>query len=214
MKRDCHIDFVDTYAAGFVKDDFLKAGKFDTRFSTASVEDQEFSFRMWKNGYRMVFNPAARVYHTHSDTLWNYMKKKFRIGFWKALVLKSHPKKLVRDSHTPQTLKLEMGFAMLFLTSLVLSPVSSQALFYGLFPLAGFVVTICPFVLKLFRQDPAVALFAPFLLSARAVSLSLGLMAGALEFYVLNGRTGGEEKCVKLELPNMPKIKQLDKVRN
>ncbi len=190
MKRDCHIDFIDTYAAGFVKDDFLKAGKFDTRFPTASVEDQEFSFRMWKKGYRMVFNPAARVYHTHSDTLWNYMKKKFRIGFWKALVLKSHPKKLVRDSHTPQTLKLEMVFAMLFLSSLVLSPVSSQALFYGLFPLAGFLVTICPFVLRLFRQDPAVALFAPFLLSARAVSLSLGLIFGTLRLCILNGRCG------------------------
>jgi glycosyltransferase involved in cell wall biosynthesis len=188
MKRDCHIDFIDTYAAGFIKKDFLRAGKFDTRFPTASVEDQEFSFRMWKKGYRMVFNPAARVYHTHSDTLWNYMKKKFRIGFWKALVLKSHPKKLVRDSHTPQTLKLEMAFAMLFLSSLVLSPVSSQALFYGLFPLAGFLVTICPFVLRLSRQDPAVALFAPFLLSARAVSLSLGLILGTLRLCILNGR--------------------------
>jgi glycosyltransferase involved in cell wall biosynthesis len=161
MKRDCHIDFIDTYAAGFIKKDF---------------------------GYRMVFNPAARVYHTHSDTLWNYMKKKFRIGFWKALVLKSHPKKLVRDSHTPQTLKLEMAFAMLFLSSLFLSPVSSQALFYGLFPLAGFLVTICPFVLRLSRQDPAVALFAPFLLSARAVSLSFGLILGTLRLCILNGR--------------------------
>jgi hypothetical protein len=66
--------------------------------------------------------------------------------------------------------------------------VSSQALWYGLFPLAGFLVTISPFVVKLFRQDPAVGLFAPFLLSARAVSLSLGLMLGTLKLCILNGK--------------------------
>lgn len=190
MKRDCHIDFIDTYAAGFVKKDFLAAGQYDTRFPTASVEDQEFSFRMWKKGYRMVFNPDARVYHTHSPTLWNYMKKKFRIGFWKALVLKKHPEKLVRDSHTPQLLKLEMVFATLFLISLSLWPIRADFLFYGLFPLAAFMATITPCVLKLFKKAPGVALCSPFLFFARAGCLSLGLMAGTVKLCVSNGNRG------------------------
>jgi glycosyltransferase involved in cell wall biosynthesis len=192
MKRDCHIDFIDTYAAGFVKKDFLSAGKFDTRFPTASVEDQEFSFRMWASGYRMVFNPEAKVYHTHSDSLWNYMKKKFRIGFWKPLVLKRHPKKIVRDSHTPQSLKFQMVFAMLLLGCLILGPLDSDFLFYGLFPFTGFLVTIFPFALRLFRKDPLVALCSPFLLSARAISLSFGLLAGAFSCHVSNGSAGSE----------------------
>jgi glycosyltransferase involved in cell wall biosynthesis len=195
MKRDCHIDFVDTYAAGFVKKDFLAVGKYDTRFPTASVEDQEFSFRMWEKGCRMVFNPEARVYHTHADGLWNYMKKKFRIGFWKALVLKGHPEKVVRDSHTPQSLKLEMVFAMLFLVSLLLWPVDRQLLFYGLCCLTAFLAMVAPFVFRVFRKDPAVALFSPLLLFGRAVSLSLGLIVGTLRLCILNGSRGTDVVC-------------------
>ena len=186
MKKDPYIDFIDTYAAGFIRKDFLNVGVYDTQFSTASVEDQEFSFRMWDKGYRMVFNPAAVVYHTHSNTLWNYIRKKFRIGFWKALVLKKHPNKIARDSHTPQSLKLEMVFAMLFLISLFVSPLNNDFLSYALFPLIGFLATSSPFIVKLFRKDPVVALFSPFLLFVRAVSLSFGLIMGALKFYFLD----------------------------
>jgi glycosyltransferase involved in cell wall biosynthesis len=190
MKKDPYIDFIDTYAAGFKKNEFLSVGAYDTRFSTASVEDQEFSFRMWEKGCRMVFNPAARVYHTHSETLGNYTKKKFRIGFWKALVLKRHPKKIARDSHTPQSLKLEMVFAMLFLVSLLLSLLNNNFLPYALFPLMGFLATSSPFIVKLFWLDPLVALFSPVLLFVRAVSLSFGLIVGALKFYVLDKSDG------------------------
>jgi glycosyltransferase involved in cell wall biosynthesis len=190
MKKDRFIDFIDTYSAAFIKKDFLQVGKYDTRFPTASVEDQEFSFRMWKKGFRMVFNPHAKVYHTHSYSLWNYMKKKFKIGYWKALVLKDHPQKAVRDSHTPQLLKLEMAFALLFFGCLLLSLFHDNFLLYALFPLAGFSVTVLPLVLRLFRKDAMVALFSPLLLLVRAVSLSLGLMAGGWQFCLFNGRCG------------------------
>ncbi|MBW2567703.1 MAG: glycosyltransferase [Deltaproteobacteria bacterium] len=192
MKKDRYIDFIDTYAAGFKIEDFLRVGKYDTQFTTASVEDQEFSFRMWGQGYRMVFNPEAKVYHTHSGTLWNYAKKKFRIGFWKALVLKRHPKKIARDSHTPQSLKLEMVFATLLLISLLASLLKDAFLVGALISLIGFFVTSLPFVFGAFRKDPLITLFFPVLLFVRALSLSLGLMVGAWNFYVLKEEIKGE----------------------
>jgi GT2 family glycosyltransferase len=184
MKKDRYIDFIDTYSAGFVKKDFLKVGQYDTQFTTASVEDQEFSFRMWAKGYRMVFNPMALVNHTHSDTLSNYAKKKYRIGFWKALVLKKHPRKIARDSHTPQSLKLEMVFATLFLISLLMAPFNSTFLFSALFSLTGFLGTSLPFVFRAIRKDPLIALFSPFLLFVRSLSLSIGLIVGGCKFFV------------------------------
>ncbi len=198
MKKDRYIDFIDTYSAGFKIEDFRRVGKYDTRFPTASVEDQEFSFRMWGQGYRMVFNPEAKVYHAHSSTLWNYAKKKFRIGFWKALVLKRHPKKIARDSHTPQSLKLEMVFATLLLISLLASLLKDAFLVGALVSLIGFLVTSLPFVLGAFRKDPLIALVSPFLLLVRALSLSLGLMVGVWKFYVLRGEVKGKgelEQC-------------------
>ena len=35
--------------------------------TTASVEDQEFSFRLAQKGYRMVFAPKACVTHIHDE---------------------------------------------------------------------------------------------------------------------------------------------------
>jgi glycosyltransferase involved in cell wall biosynthesis len=192
MKKDRYIDFIDTYAAGFKIEDFRRVGGYDTKFPTASVEDQEFSFRMWGQGYRMAFNPEARVYHAHSNTLWNYAKKKFRIGFWKALVLKRHPSKIARDSHTPQTLKLEMVFATLLLVSLLAFPWQNAFLFGVLFSLTGFLATSLPFVIGAFRKDPVVGLLSPFLLFVRAHALSLGLMVGACKFCVGKKEAMGE----------------------
>lgn len=201
MSRNRYIDFIDTYCAGFIKRDFLSVGKFDTRFPTASVEDQEFSFRMWEKGYCMVFNPEARVLHTHSENLWIYMKKKFKIGFWKALVLKKHPQKALKDSHTPQSLKFEMIFSVLFLICILLWPFRGAFLSYSFFPLCGFLATISPFVAKSFKKDPAVALFSPFLLFVRAFSLSFGLISGAFRFLVLRGSSGSEvERANETEL--------------
>ena len=56
------IDFVDTYSAAYRRDIFLANGGFDRTFPTASVEDQEFSFRLTEKGYRLVFVPSAKVY--------------------------------------------------------------------------------------------------------------------------------------------------------
>jgi glycosyltransferase involved in cell wall biosynthesis len=184
MKKDPYIDFIDTYSAGFVKKDFSNVGEYDTRYTTASVEDQEFSFRMWDKGHRMVFNPDARVYHSHSDTLSNYVKKKFNIGYWKALVLKDHPKKIARDSHTPQALKVEMAFSMVFLMALCLMPFKGAFRPVAFFSMVGFAVASFPFIIKLLRKDFVVALCSPVLLFGRAVALSLGLISGTIRFYV------------------------------
>ena len=188
MKRDRYIDFIDTYSAGFVKEDFLAVGRFDTQFPSPSVEDQEFSFRMWERGYRMIFNPNARVYHTHPDSILRYMKKKFWIGFWKALVLKKHPRKILRDSHTPQVLKLEMGFSTLFLIFVLLSLFADGCLYYSFLPLMGFFATITPFFVTALRRDPLVAVFSPILLFSRALSLSSGLIAGSFKVLLSGAR--------------------------
>jgi glycosyltransferase involved in cell wall biosynthesis len=59
MKKFKYIDFIDTYSAGYRKDVFLKYSGFDERYPKASVEDQEFSFRLSQDGHKMVFNPEA-----------------------------------------------------------------------------------------------------------------------------------------------------------
>jgi len=181
MAKYEHIDFIDTYSAGYRRDVFLANGGFDTSFPTASVEDQEFSFRLARQGYKMVFVPDAHVYHLgHADTLTKYLRKKFKIGYWKVLVHKRHPGKILADSHTPQVLKVQLllaaALAILLVGGVVWHPLWWGALAVG----CGFVLTTLPFVWRALRKDATVALLAPALLFLRAWALGTGFAIGLL----------------------------------
>jgi glycosyltransferase involved in cell wall biosynthesis len=181
MAREEYIDFIDTYAAGYRRDVFMASGGFDTSFPEASVEDQELSFRLARQGHKMIFVPEARVYHWgHARNLWIYFRRKFGIGFWKVLVHKRHPNKLMRDSHTPQSLKVQIllvGLGGLLLCGGVVWPF----LWWGLAITALlFLLTTLPFVFKAWAKDPVLAIISPALLFVRALALGMGLAAGLL----------------------------------
>ncbi len=172
------IDFVDTYSAGYRRDVFLSAGGFDEFFPTASVEDQAFSFKLAEAGHRLVLAPRARVFHLHDRTLGEYVRRKFGIGYWKVKVMREHPDKLVRDSHTPQVLKLQMGLAALGGGLLLAGLWERQLAWWGLAAWLALVLTGLPFILKLARRDPPVALVAPLMLFVRAWALGVGFLVG------------------------------------
>ena len=83
------IDFVDTYSAAYRRDIFLANSGFDPAFRFD--EDQEFSFRLTEKGYRLVFAPAAQVYHRHNSTLAAYARRKFLMAHWKVPVTGATP---------------------------------------------------------------------------------------------------------------------------
>jgi lipopolysaccharide/colanic/teichoic acid biosynthesis glycosyltransferase/GT2 family glycosyltransferase len=182
MARQKYIDFVDTYSAGYRRYIFLENGGFDTAFSTASVEDQEFSFRLARKGYRLVFAPRAVVYHRHDATVGEYWRRKFGIGYWKALLLQSHPERAVHDSYTPQVLKAQIVLVGAAILSLLVTPFWLFARWPALACALLFTLTALPFLYRVVCRDPAVALAAPFLLLVRALALGSGLVAGFWRF--------------------------------
>jgi lipopolysaccharide/colanic/teichoic acid biosynthesis glycosyltransferase/glycosyltransferase involved in cell wall biosynthesis len=186
------IDFVDTYSAGYRREVFLANGGFDTTFPTASVEDQELSFRLARKGYQMVFAPQAQVFHHHDASLKEYVRRKFHIGYWKALLTRWHPERLVRDSHTPQTLKLQILLLGLAALSLLAVPLWPGSLWMAT-GLAGlFLASTLPFVAKAARKDAVVAIVSPFLLAVRAASLGAGFALGKARFAVVATGEGSQ----------------------
>jgi len=177
------IDHVDTYSAAYRRDLFLFAGGFDTIFSSASVEDQEFSFRLAGQGHRLVYVPGAVVYHRHNRTLGEYVRRKFWIGYWKALITRRYPAKLINDSHTPQGLKLQIGLAALGGFLLALSIFVSNWRFMRA---GGWLSWLClllsafSFYKKIVQRDRPVLWAAPLLIFARAWALGWGFLLGNL----------------------------------
>jgi cellulose synthase/poly-beta-1,6-N-acetylglucosamine synthase-like glycosyltransferase len=175
------IDFIDTYSAAFRRDRFLEMTGYDTSFLVACAEDIELSYRMSARGWKMKFAPAAIVYHTHPDTLWRYLKKKYKFAFWRVLALRKNPSKAVKDSHTPQVMKLQLLFAPALLLALVFDLVVRPGVPSSALVLAAFLVTTLPFALWAIRKDPTVGLLSPALLAARACAQVLGVTAGLIQ---------------------------------
>ncbi|MCL4394063.1 MAG: glycosyltransferase [Chloroflexi bacterium] len=179
MRRAPSIDFVDTYSAAYRREVFARVGGFDESFPGASVEDQELSFRLSELGFKLVFVPDALVYHQHVVGLGAYARRKFRIGYWKVRVHRLHPGKMLRDTHTPATLKIEMGLVLCMMPVLALAAASpGMWLVFGLLVIA-FAVAATPLGVFIARRDRAVAVAAPLLILLRAVGLGAGWIAGS-----------------------------------
>lgn len=174
------IDFIDTYSAAYRRGVFEAAGGFDEALQVD--EDQELSFRLAEAGARLVFAPEAVVYHRHVATPLAYMKRKFRIGYWKVLVAAMHPARIITDSHTPQSLKAQMALLALGLLLLPAAPFSRLARKALAIAAGTLFATTLPVAARIAIDDPAVALAAPLMSLLRAAGLLAGTLAGLVHF--------------------------------
>lgn len=180
LRPQPQIDFIDTYSAAYRRELLLAYDGFDERIFY--VEDQELSFRLAAAGHKLVFQPDAVVYHLHSDTVAKYMRKKRMIGYWKTQTVRRYPDRAVKDSHTPQVLKLQIVLMALLLLSLAGTLLMPPLGLLATAVLAiVFLVTTGPFVRKAWAKDRTVAVVSPLLLMARALALGLGTARGLVD---------------------------------
>jgi GT2 family glycosyltransferase len=174
------IDFIDTYSAAFRRQRFLEMDGYDTSFPLACAEDIELSYRMSTRGWKMVFVPAAIVYHSHPDTWRAYLKKKYKFAFWRVLAVRKNPSKVVKDTHTPQIMKLQLLLMPVLVLALGIDlfrrpPISLTALV-----IIGFLLSTAPFTFRAIEKDAAVGWFSPLILAARACAQAIGVISGLI----------------------------------
>lgn len=180
LSRSESIDFVDSYAAAFRRRIFLDVGGFDPHFPVANNEDVDLSYKIAGLGHPMKFNPEAIVYHIHPDSLTRYLKLKFSRAYWRMLVYRRFPEKIVSDSYTPQSLKFQILFAGLMILSLLGAPFSQLMAITSLVFLCLFSVATLPFLLRAITLDKGVALFSPLAVFLRSVAFGIGIVTGLL----------------------------------
>ncbi len=175
------IDFVDTYSAAFRRAPFSEMKGYDTSFPVACAEDIELSYRMSARGWKMKFVPDAVVYHTHPDTLWRYLKKKYKFAFWRVLAVRKNPSKGLKDSHTPQIMKLQLLFMPALLLAAAVDLAFRPKVPISALVLAMFLISSLPFAMRAIAKDTTVGLLSPLLLAARACAQVLGVTAGLVQ---------------------------------
>jgi glycosyltransferase involved in cell wall biosynthesis len=197
MGRLSSIDFIDTYSAAFRRERFLEMDGYDVVFPVACAEDVELSYRMSARGWKMVFVPTAVVYHSHPRDFASYLKKKYKFAFWRVMAVKKNPAKAMKDSHTPQLMKLQTLFGPALAAGLAvdlfrLSPVPVSGIVAVLF-----VLSALPFSMRAFGKSTLVGTLSPFILAARSGAQLLGLISGvshaflgpASDFWVAAGKS-------------------------
>lgn len=172
------LDVVATYSAAFRRDLFLAEGGFDPGFPKANNEDVEFSYRLSEQGYQMRFVPDAQVYHPHANTWLRYARTKTGRGYWRTIVYQRHPGKALKDSYTPQVLKLQILLAPLVAAGVAAALLQRRLAWLAL--AAPFLATTLPFVRFAARRDPAVAAVSPWGLWVRSIAFALGVAGGML----------------------------------
>jgi glycosyltransferase involved in cell wall biosynthesis len=180
LKKHRTIDMVDTYSAGYRKQVFLEAGGFDTSFPGANNEDTELSYRLARQGRKLVFSPEAVVRHTHPTTLGRYLAVKFGRGYWRMVVYARYPDKAVKDSYTPTVIKVQTLLAALSFALIPAGLAWAPALAAAGVLTVLIVITALPFSLEILGRDPVLGGVAPFFCLFRAWVFAAGSLKGAV----------------------------------
>lgn len=186
-----NIDFIDTYSAAYRQSVLTELGGFDESFKVSSVEDQELSFRAVAAGHKLVFEPRARVDHLHPTTLSSYVRKKFKIGFYKAQLHVRLSGRLSHDSHTPTILRAQtlVAIVVLFMAPASLRTSTARALIITLLVCIG--ASGIPLAIRATRTDAEVAMITPAMTIVRAVALGAGLLCGCAGLLVAKAHFEG-----------------------
>jgi glycosyltransferase involved in cell wall biosynthesis len=169
MSKEAQIDFIGSYSAAYRKNVFLGVGGFDTDFPIASGEDTDLSYRLSSTGHKMVFAPDAIVYHEHPTGIVNYLKMKFYRAYWRVNLYRKTPQKTLKDTYTPQVLKLQIALFYLFVISL-----------FSIIAALLFALTTLPLAWQVFRKDKLVGILTPIFVALRTAAFGAGLIYGLL----------------------------------
>ncbi len=180
MKKSKSIDWVGSYSAAYNKKEYFSVGGFDESFPIASGEDPELSYKLHEKGGRIVFNPRAIVYHFHPKKLSKYLKIKFFRAFYRPRMYSKHKKKMLKDSYTPQTLKLQIICFYLVILALIFSLLAISLVFVALFFLIIHLLLGAKLFSLSWKKDKAVALASPIILFLRSVVFGIGLIWGKI----------------------------------
>ncbi|MBU0518416.1 exopolysaccharide biosynthesis polyprenyl glycosylphosphotransferase [bacterium] len=181
LKKFDSIDLVPSFAAAFRRSVFEEVGGFNAHFPLANNEDVELSYQIASRGYKMVFAEDAVVYHRHPTTWKKFISIKYSRAFWRTLVYKKFPSKILKDTYTPQSLKLQIVTSWLLLISPLL-------FIFGLLPgligvaagLVLFLVSCLPFISRTFRFDRMMSLLSPLVLFPKSIIFGAGIMLGII----------------------------------
>jgi glycosyltransferase involved in cell wall biosynthesis len=194
MRYKNFIKFGGTYNLAVSKNEFNKVDGFDTSYTAASGEDNDFCYKLLKNKVKIKFLPKAKVKHFHTESPVKYLKEQYRHGYWRAKLYATHPSKLAGDDYTYWKDMIEPPLCLLTLSALPFLACRKQNLkIAATLSLTAFITALSLIEFQQvfnFKLSLPNRLFAAFIMFFRAFARTIGFIHGILNFY---GRTANEK---------------------
>ncbi len=171
MRHYDRIDFVNTATCGFTRE-LLRNNLFDESFQ--KLEDLELSFRLARNGSRIVYLPRATVKHSHPESLWAYLKRKFRYAKAAPALYRRFPGKALAGSSTPQYRRWQLLLLGLAGPGLLISP------FVSLIFVLGSMGFSMPLIVRAFQKSTKLGVLSPIFVLTGNIAFLLGTVLGLI----------------------------------
>ena len=98
--------------------------------------------------------------------------------------VRKNPGKGIKDSHTPQLMKLQLLFAPALLAGLLLDLAIRPNFLVSILVVGLFLLSTLPFAIRAFTKDPVVGLLSPVLLALRSCAQLVGVSGGLVHTLV------------------------------
>ncbi|MFH1681440.1 MAG: glycosyltransferase [Candidatus Eisenbacteria bacterium] len=166
-----------------------ETGGFDESYRRASGEDNDLSYRIRKRGYRLLFDPEARVRHVHPERLARYLFEQARHGYWRMKLYRDHPEQARGDDYSGFIDFLEPPAAVALLLLLPLLAVRAAALAGGAALLFLLLAALAPALRMARRGGVPLLVFFPVRF-ARSFARGAGMAAGVWSFWIAGAARG------------------------
>lgn len=173
LQQTEYVDFVGSFSAAYKREVFEKYNGFNTKF--VMNEDVDLAYRISSDGYKLYFNPEAVVYHMHPDSLSRYIRVKFWRGFWRTILYRKFRNKAIKDSYTPDSLKLQVLLIFPIILITLSSLITQDLIILDMCLIVISIISMARFILSAMKKNVALGLFSIIFLWARAFAVASGV---------------------------------------
>jgi len=173
LQQTEYVDFVGSFSAAYKREVFEKFNGFDTKF--VMNEDVDLAYRISSDGYSLYFNPDAVVSHLHPESLSKYIRLKFWRGFWRTILYRKFRNKAIKDSYTPDSLKIQVLLIFPIILITLSSLIIQDLIILDIWLIVISIISMAKFVILAMKKNLGMGLFSIIFLWARAFALASGV---------------------------------------
>ncbi len=182
LQQTEYVDFVGSFSAAYKKEVFEKYNGFNTNF--VMNEDVDLAYRISSDGHKLFFNPEAFVYHLHPDSLSKYVRVKFWRGFWRAILYRKFRNKAIKDSYTPDSLKIQVLLVFPIILTTLSSFIIQDLIILDIWLTVISIMSMTRFIVSAMRKNYAAGFFSVIFLWCRALAVACGVFYAIVSLFV------------------------------